>query len=123
MDIVALVEEMGRGAMVGPLFSSLVGTLAILEMGSDQQKAELLPKIAAGKLIVTTAFSEPGVGFELDAIQCQATAEGVDWVINGTKLFVENAHVADIILVATKTKHATKQEGIDLFLVDTKNPA
>jgi len=51
MDIVALVEEMGRGAMVGPLFSSLVGTLAILQMGSDQQKADLLPRIASGKLI------------------------------------------------------------------------
>ena len=122
MDIVALVEEMGRGALVGPFFSSLVGTLAILEMADDQQKAELLPKIASGKLILTTAFSEPGVGFELDAIQCQATAEGDDWVINGTKLFVENAHVADIILVASKTKHATKQEGLDLFLVDAKGP-
>ena len=122
MDIVALVEEMGRGALVGPFFSSLVGTLAILEMASDQQKADLLPKIASGKLVLTTAFSEPGVGYELDAIQCQATAEGDDWVINGTKLFVENAHLADLILVAAKTKHATKQEGLDLFLVDAKGP-
>jgi len=122
MDIVALVEEMGRGALVGPFFSSLVGTLAVLEMASDQQKADLLPKIASGKLVLTTAFSEPGVGYELDAIQCQATAEGDDWVINGTKLFVENAHVADLILVAAKTKHATKQEGLDLFLVDAKGP-
>jgi alkylation response protein AidB-like acyl-CoA dehydrogenase len=122
MDAVALAEEMGRGALVGPLFSSLVGTLAVIEMGSDQQKADLLPRIAAGKLILTTAVSEPGVGFELDAIQCQATAEGNDWVINGTKLFVENAHVADIVLVATKTKHATKQEGIDFFLVDARGP-
>jgi len=123
MDIVALVEEMGRGALVGPFFSSLVGTLAVLEMASDQQKADLLPKIASGKLILTTAFSEPGVGYELDAIQCQATAEGDDWVINGTKLFVENAHLADLMLVATKTKHATKQEGLDLFLVDPKSPS
>ena len=122
MDIVALVEEMGRGALVGPFFSSLVGTLAVLEMASDQQKADLLPKIASGKLVLTTAFSEPGVGYELDAIQCQATAEGDDWVINGTKLFVENAHLADLILVAAKTKHATKQEGLDLFLVDAKSP-
>jgi alkylation response protein AidB-like acyl-CoA dehydrogenase len=122
MDIVALVEEMGRGALVGPFFSSLVGTLAVLEMASDQQKADLLPKIASGKLVLTTAFSEPGVGYELDAIQCQATAEGDDWVINGTKLFVENAHLADLILVAAKTKHATKQEGLDLFLVDAKGP-
>lgn len=122
MDIVALVEEMGRGAMVGPLFASLVGTLAVMEMGSDQQKADLLPKIAGGKLVLTTAVSEPGVGFELDAIACQATAEGDDWVIDGTKLFVDSAHVADIILVATKTRHAAKQEGIDFFLVDAAAP-
>ena len=123
MDIVALVEEMGRGAMVGPLFSSLVGTLAVIEMGSDRQKADLLPGVAAGKAVLTTAVSEPGVGFELDAIECQATAEGVDWVINGTKLFVDNAHVADIILVLARTRHASKQEGIDFFLVDARDPA
>lgn len=122
MDIVALVEEMGRASFFGPLFPSLIGTLAILEMGSDQQKAALLPKIASGELILTMAVSEPGVGFELDAIQSQATAEGTDWVIDGTKLFVENAHVANLVLVVAKTRHGTKQEGIDIFLVDAKNP-
>jgi len=122
MDIVALVEELGRASFFGPLFPSLIGTLAILEMGSDQQKADLLPKIASGELVLTMAVSELGVGFELDAIQSQATAEGTEWVIDGTKLFVENAHVANLVLVVAKTRHGTKQEGIDIFLVDAKNP-
>jgi alkylation response protein AidB-like acyl-CoA dehydrogenase len=82
----------------------------------------LLPKIASGQLILTTAFCEAGIGYELDHLECQASAEGNEYVINGTKLFVENAHVADLILCAARTRHDGRQEGIDLFLVDTRTP-
>jgi alkylation response protein AidB-like acyl-CoA dehydrogenase len=122
LDVVALVEEMGRACLPGPFHSSLIGTLAIIGMGSQHQQEELLPKIASGELILTTAFSEPGTGYDLDNLQCQATLEGNEYVINGTKLFVENAHAADLILCAARTRHDTKQEGIDLFLVDVKSP-
>jgi alkylation response protein AidB-like acyl-CoA dehydrogenase len=120
LDVVALVEELGRACLPGPFHSSLMGTLAILRMGSARQQEELLPKIASGKLILTTAFCEPGTGYELDHLECQASAEGNEYVINGTKLFVENAHVADLILCAARTRHDGRQEGIDLFLVDAK---
>jgi alkylation response protein AidB-like acyl-CoA dehydrogenase len=122
LDVVALVEEMGRACLPGPFHSSLIGTLAIIGMGSQHQQEELLPKIASGELILTTAFSEPGTGYDLDNLQCQATLEGNEYVINGTKLFVENAHAADLILCAARSRHDTKQEGIDLFLVDVKSP-
>lgn len=123
LDAVALVEEMGRACLPGPFHSSLTGTLAILEMGSFRQQEELLPRIASGKLILTTAFSEPGVGYELDHLQCQASVEGNEYVINGTKLFVEHAHVADLILCAARSRHDARQEGVDLFLVDAKAPS
>ena len=122
LDVVALVEEMGRACLPGPFHSSLIGTLALLKMGSEHQQAELLPQIASGELILTTAFSEPGTGYELDDLQCQATADGNEYVINGTKLFVENAQVADLIVCAARSSHGTRREGIDLFLVDASSP-
>ena len=122
LDATALVEEMGRAALPGPFFSSLIGTLAILQDGSEQQKKELLPKIASGELTLTLAVNEPDAGYQLDALQCQALAEGNDYVIKGTKLFVENAHVADVIVCTAKSKDNTGKEGITLFLVDAKDP-
>ena len=118
LDVAALLEEMGRGCLPGPFFSTLVGTLALLDYGSDEQKKELLPKIANGELVLTLAVSEPNVGYRIDAIQCEAKAEGSDYVINGTKLFVENAHVADFILCAARTGG----DAITLFLADARSP-
>jgi len=122
LDVAALVEEMGRACLPGPFFSSLIGTLAILEAGSKEQKKELLPKIALGELILTLAVSEPDVGYEVDALRCQAVAEGKEYVIDGTKLFVENAHVADLIICVAKSKDSAGQEGVTLFLTEAKSP-
>jgi len=122
LDVAALLEEMGRACLPGPFFSSLIGTLAILEAGSEEQKKELLPKIALGELILTLAVSEPDVGYEVDALRCQAVAEGKEYVIDGTKLFVENAPVADLIICVAKSKDSAGQEGVTLFLTDAKSP-
>jgi len=122
LDVVVLLEEMGRACLPGPFFSSLIGTLAILEAGNEPQKKELLPKIAQGELLSTLAISEPGVGYEMNTIQCQAMLKGKEYVINGTKLFVENAHVADLIVCAAKSKDGTGHQGITLFLTNAKSP-
>jgi alkylation response protein AidB-like acyl-CoA dehydrogenase len=122
LDIAVLLEEMGRAALPGPFFASLMGTLAVLEVGSENQQKELLPKIARGEIILTLAVSEPDVGYELGALQCQAVADGKAYVINGTKLFVENAHVADLMICAAKNGKSASQRKITLFLIDTKSP-
>jgi alkylation response protein AidB-like acyl-CoA dehydrogenase len=122
LDVVVLLEEMGRACLPGPFFSSLIGTLAILEAGNAPQKKELLPKIAQGELLSTLAVSEPYVGYEIDAFQCQAMLKGKEYVINGTKLFVENAHVADLIVCAARSKDGTGHQGITLFLANAKSP-
>jgi alkylation response protein AidB-like acyl-CoA dehydrogenase len=121
LDVVVLLEEMGRACLPGPFFSSLIGTLAILEAGNEPQKRELLLKIAQGELISTLAVSEPDVGYEIDALQCQAMLKGKEYVINGTKLFVENAHVADLIICAARSKDGTGHQGITLFLANAKS--
>jgi alkylation response protein AidB-like acyl-CoA dehydrogenase len=123
LDVVVLLEEMGRACLPGPFFSSLIGTLAILEAGNEPQKKELLPKIAQGELISTLAVSEPDVGYEVDALQCQAMLEGREYVIDGTKLFVENAHVSDLIVCAARSKDSTGHQGVTLFLTNAASPS
>lgn len=128
VDLVILYEEMGRGLFASPHLSTVVlcGE-TILAAGSEEQKADLLPKIANGDLIVALALTEPasswdGKTWEPEGVTISATAGGDSYVIDGTKLFVHDAHVADYILCAARTKNGGKPEdGITLFLVDAKS--
>ncbi len=122
-DLVVLLEEIGRNILPGPLIATITSTFPILEAGSEEQKKELLPKIAQGELILTTALLEGEGVFDASGIAVKATPKGDDFIINGTKLFVEMAHVANHILCVTRTKHGTSPEKrITLFIVDSKTP-
>ena len=124
MDLIVLLEEMGRNIVPGPFFSTVVlGALPILNAGSEEQKKELLPKTANGEAILTMALTEPTATYEASGIKLKAVAEGDSFVLNGTKLFVENAHIADYIICVTRTKEAANPEdGITLFLVEGATP-
>jgi alkylation response protein AidB-like acyl-CoA dehydrogenase len=123
-DLVILLEEMGRVCLPGPFFSSAVlGGLSLLEAGSEEQKAELLPQLAAGKLLFTLAVSETGTDITPAGIQTQATQEGNGFVLKGKKLFIPDAHVCDYFICAARTQNDGKPaEGITLFLVDAHTP-
>jgi alkylation response protein AidB-like acyl-CoA dehydrogenase len=123
LDLAVLLEEMGRACLLGPFFSTIVlGGLTILEAGSEEQKKKFLPQIAKGDLIVTLALTEPSARYTPDAISVKAQAEGEEYIIDGIKLFVPDAHVADCIICVARTKEgATAEEGITLFLVDAKS--
>jgi len=93
----------------------------VLEAGSEEQKKEILARISTGEAIATLAVTEPSASYEPSAIAVTAKAEGDGYVISGTKLFVDNAHIADYIIVAARTKDGGKpEEGITLFVVDGK---
>lgn len=122
-DLVVLLEEIGRNILPGPLMATIASTFPILEAGTEEQKKELLPKIAQGELILTTAFLEGDGVFDASGIAVKATPKGDDFIINGTKLFVEMAHAANHILCVTRTKDGTSPEkGITLFIVDSTTP-
>lgn len=124
LDLAVLLEEMGRACLPGPFFSTVIlGALTIMEAGSEKQKQELLPPLAQGKLIATLALTEPSASYEPGAIAVKAVADKDEYVINGTKLFVSDAHIADWLICVTRTKEGAKPEkGITLFLVDAKSP-
>jgi len=124
LDLVVLLEEMGRACLPGPFISTVVlGGLPIAEWGTEEQKKDILAKVCEGKAILTLALTEPSARYEAGAVQVKATPEGDDYVISGTKLFVHDAHIADhIIVVARTAEKASPEEGITLFIVDGKSP-
>ncbi len=122
-ELALLVEEMGRNILPGPFISTQVCGLTILETGTEEQKKEFLPKVAAGEMILTLALTEPSASWKPEHISVGAVASNEEYMINGTKLFVPDAHVADYLLVVARTKDSAKpEEGITVFLVDAKSP-
>lgn len=120
VDLGILLEEVGHGVMPGPFFNTALTTVAILDAGSDAQKADYLPRIAAGDLIATTAILEPYSRLDANGINLEAAASGDGYTLNGTKMFVENAHAADLLLVAARTG-GSGEDGITLLLVDAQS--
>jgi len=121
VDLVVVLEEMGRTVLPGPFFSTVVlGGVAIAAGGSEAQKQQYLPRLAAGDLRVTLAHLEPSGRWDADGIQLEARARGGDVVLQGTKLFVPDGHVADVLVVAGRAPGSTGAQGISLYLVDAK---
>jgi alkylation response protein AidB-like acyl-CoA dehydrogenase len=122
-DLTVLLEEVGRNIVPGPLISTVISSFAIIEAGTEEQKKEFLPKISSGDLILTLALLEAEGTFDATGVSVKATPKGDDFVIDGTKLFVEMAHIANYMLCVTRTKDgASPDKGITLFLVDAKSP-
>src|SRR5262245_18755386 len=118
VDLVVLMEEMGRAVVPGPYFSTvMLGSLAILEAGSEAQKKEWLPKIATGEKRVSLAWMEPSAALGPDGVALPAAQKNGTYTLSGTKLFVPDAHTADAIVVAARTGTGKSEEGVVLFLV------
>ncbi len=119
VDLVVLMEEMGRASMPGPYFSTvLLGGLAILEAGSEAQKKEWLPKIALGEAKVALAWTEPSARWDAQGVTLAASANAGGFTLTGTKLFILDAHLADAVVVAARTAQGpSPEEGVSLFLV------
>jgi len=114
VDFVVVLEEMGKASVPGPFFSSTcLGGLAILEAGNDAQKQKYLPGIAAGKTKATLAFLEENARWDEKGINIKARKGKKNYSLSGVKLFVPDAHVADVVVCATHTA-----DGLSLFVVD-----
>ena len=121
LDLAVLLEEMGRACLPGPFFSTVIlGGLSILDVGSNEQKQEYLPEIIRGEKIFTLALTEPGYdNYDASSVTVAAARNNNNYIINGTKLFVPDAHIADYLLCVAKTK---PENGMTIFLTDAKNP-
>lgn len=124
LDLVVLLEEMGYNILPGPFFSTIVlGGLPILKAGNEEQRKKFLSRIASGELIFTMALTEPTASYDASAVTVKASPRNSEYSINGTKLFVTDANVADYLLCVARTKETTNPEaGITIFVVDAKTP-
>jgi alkylation response protein AidB-like acyl-CoA dehydrogenase len=127
VDLVVVLEEMGRVVVPGPFFATLLGAVALLEGGSEAQKQALLPAVAAGKLKLTLALLEPSARWDAPGVECTAREETGGYVLAGTKLFVNDGLVADTLVCAARLAGkggagAEGAEGVTLFLVDREAP-
>jgi alkylation response protein AidB-like acyl-CoA dehydrogenase len=120
VDLAIVLEEMGRVVMPGPFFSTVVlGGITIAEAGSEEQKRRYLASIAAGEIKATVAALEPSGRYDADGIEATATGDSGGYLLAGTKLFVPDAHVADLVIVAARKEGTKGAEGISLFAVET----
>ena len=125
VDQMVVLEEMGAVLLPSPYVSSVIlAGQTILTAGSEAQKQEYLPKIADGSLIATLAMTEPAGRFDAEGINdVRALPSNGGFQISGTKLFITDAHVSDLMVVAARTKDAgDKSFGVTLFLVDSNTP-
>ena len=123
-DLVIFFEEMGYNICPGPLFSTMIlSGLPILNYADSGIKKEMLPGISRGELILTMAVIEESADYQPSLINTTALKKGEDYIINGRKLFVNDAHVSDYILCAARTGNSSNPEnGITLFLVKSNSP-
>ncbi len=121
LDAAVVYEEFGRSLAPSPHFVSSVMSGGVLERsGSDDQRAEWLPRIAAGDAVLTPAWLEPNRGFGPRGVQLHAEADGDEFVLSGTKRHVRFAQAADALVVLART--GTDDAAIDLFLVPRDAP-
>ena len=114
VDLVVVLEEMGKVVLPGPFFSTVaLGGLCVQAAGSEEQKKALLPGMASGQTTLTLAVLEENARWDEASVNLSAEKNGAGYVLNGVKLFVSDAHVVDHIICAARTS-----EGVTLFLLD-----
>ena len=125
---IAVIEELSRHgtAAAGPfIHCAFYGGLNISENGSDQQKHELLPKLARGELLMAYGLTEPNIGGDLAAVEATArrSADGERVVVNGVKRWCTAARIADFIICLLRSDtEAARYKNLSLILVPTNAP-
>ena len=119
VELVVVLEEMGRALLCAPYFASVcLAANAILNAGTEEQKAALLPGIAGGETIATLAFTEPSGKWDANGITMEASGGSGGYTLSGTKMFVLDGHTANLIVVAARAAGSGGTEGISFFTVE-----
>jgi acyl-CoA dehydrogenase len=115
-------EELGYvGDMAFGIHVHAIVAHYILNQGTEAQKQKYLPLLASGEMVAAIAMSEPGAGSDLKGIRTTATVDGDGYSVNGSKTFISNGYLADLIVVVVKTDPAAGAKGVSLLLLETKD--
>ncbi len=122
---VLAVEEVSRGcASVGVTLSAHTSLVCepLAHYGTDEQKERFLRPLASGRQLGALAMTEPGAGTDLGAVSLGARKDGDSYVLDGTKIFITNGGVAEVILVLASTNRSAGNKGLSLFIVERGTP-
>ncbi len=113
-------EEVARLGLsgIGWGLHSDIAVPYIVRIGSEEQKKRYLPAMVSGEIITAIAMTEPATGSDLQGIKTTAALDGNEYVINGSKTFITNGQMADLVIVVAKTDISAGSKGISLFLVE-----
>ncbi len=120
-DAAVLYEELGRGPLPGPFFSSgVLGALTVMEAATEEQRRSILPRVARGDAVLSVAISEPNASWGPQGVTLTPQRLGDRYRLDGTKLFVSDANAATELIVALRTGDGPGDLG--LLLVDAGAP-
>lgn len=121
IELIVLMEEMGRAVVAAPFFSTVcLAANTLLVAGTDEQKQELLPGIAEGTRIATLALTEESGRWDADGVTATYSKNGGDYTLNGKKMYVVDGHTANTIIVAARAEGSSGEDGVSLFVVDAE---
>ncbi|GAA4224259.1 long-chain specific acyl-CoA dehydrogenase [Actinomadura meridiana] len=117
---VILGEELARAGIHGPGFAvhNDINGGYLRRLCTDEQKARWLPGYCSGELITAIAMTEPAAGSDLQGIKSTAIKDGDHYVLNGSKTFISNGILADLVIVAAKTDPSAGAKGVSLLVVE-----
>jgi alkylation response protein AidB-like acyl-CoA dehydrogenase len=115
------IARMGQSGIGWGLHTDIVAPY-IEHYGNEEMKLRLLPKMVSGELIGAIAMTEPGGGSDLQAVKTTAIDQGDHYLLNGSKTFITNGQMADIVIVVAKTDPSQGAKGISLFVVERGMP-
>lgn len=122
----AIIEEMSRmgfgGIASGYGIHSNIVAPYIAHFGTEEQKNQWLPKMVSGEVLGALAMTEPGAGSDVQGIRTSAVRDGDEWILNGSKIFITNGMLAELVIVAAITDPGKGAKGTSLFLVDASLP-
>ncbi|MEU0869227.1 acyl-CoA dehydrogenase family protein [Nocardia brasiliensis] len=119
----AIIEEQtraGDGALGMPVHTSIIAPY-IKEFGTEELKRRVLPKAAAGEIVLSIGMTEPSTGSDLQNIKTRAVREGDEYVITGSKIFITNGWLCDGIVIAAKTDPSKGAAGVSLIYADVSD--
>jgi isovaleryl-CoA dehydrogenase len=115
------MEEVSRASASVGLSYGAHSNLCVNQIrrnGTEDQKRRYLPKLISGEHLGALAMSEPSAGSDVVSMKLRAEKRGDRWVLNGTKLWITNAHYAETLVVYAKTDPAAGPKGITAFLIE-----
>jgi acyl-CoA dehydrogenase len=119
---VVLYEELARRGITG--FGQGVHSIAahyLLNHGTEAQKARYLPLMARGELVGAIGMTEPGAGSDLQGIRTRAQRSGDEYLVNGSKIFITNGYLAELVMLVVKTDPNQGAKGTSILIVETRD--